>query len=126
MSSTAKKVLVVEDNLMNMELASELLTSAGIEVLQAPVTERGMEIAREEAPDLILMDVQLPGMDGLTAIRHLKRSEETRGIPIVVLSAHAMRRHAEEARDAGAVGYIAKPIDTRSFVTRVLSHLPQS
>ena len=116
-------VLLVEDHPLNMALATELLASAGIEVLQAEEAERGLELAGTEAPDLILMDIQLPGMDGITAIERLRGSEATSSIPVVVLSAHAMKADADRARGAGADGYIAKPIDTRTFVETVLSYV---
>ncbi len=123
MTSHPLTVLLVEDHALNMALATELLEAREIRVLQAEEAEEGLKLAREKRPDLILMDIQLPGMDGLTAIGHLRKAPETREIPVVVLSAHAMEEDAEKAQEAGAVGYIAKPIETRSFVDTVLEYL---
>ena len=114
-----EKILIVEDNPMNMELATDLLEIAGFEVCQAENAEDGMEKATLEVPTLILMDVGLPGMDGLTASRVLRGAEATKNIPIVILTAHAMKGDQEKALAAGCAGYITKPIDTRSFVDTV-------
>jgi len=119
------KILVVEDNALNLELACELLTGAGHPVLQARTAEEGLRLARTEAPDLILLDVRLPGMDGLAAVRLLKRDPATRHIPAVAMTAQAMKGDEEEARAAGFDAYITKPIDTRAFpemVARLLAH----
>ncbi len=126
MNSPPPTVLVVEDHALNMQLATDLLEADGIRVLQAEAAEDGLELARSHHPDLILMDVQLPGMDGLTAIRQLQEDPDARDIPVVVLSAHAMEADEAKARDAGAHGYIAKPIDTRAFVGTVRAYLPES
>ena len=114
-----EKILIIEDNAMNMELATDLLEVAGYIVCQAADAEDGIEKARTEAPDLILMDVGLSGMDGLTAIGVLRADSATRGIPIVILTAHAMKGDQEKAVAAGCTGYITKPIDTRAFTKTV-------
>ena len=87
---TGKCVLIVEDNPLNMELATDLLEAAGFEVLGAETGERAIEMAREARPDVILMDVDLPGMNGLDAVRALKADERTRNIPVAALTAFAM------------------------------------
>ena len=110
-----EKILLVEDNPVNMELATDLLEVAGYEVIQAGTAEEGCQLARTTAPDLILMDVRLPGMDGLTAAGLLKRDAATRTIPIIALTAQAMKGDQEKALEAGCDGYITKPIDTRAF-----------
>lgn len=110
-----KRILIVEDNPMNLELATDLLEAAGYVVIQAGTAEEGVELARVESPDLILMDISLPGMDGLEATAILKKSPDTKGINVVVLTAHAMKGDEEKARAAGCAGYITKPIDTREF-----------
>lgn len=114
-----KKILIVDDNQMNLELASDLLEVNGYQVLQAEDAKTGIDIAKEEKPDLILMDIQLPGMDGLQATSILKADPATRDIPVVALTAHAMKGDEENVLKAGCVGYISKPIDTRKFFGKV-------
>ncbi len=109
------KVLVIEDNPMNRQLAVDLLEVAGFAVLQAETAEKGIELAKAELPDLILMDISLPGMDGLAATGILKQDPDTKDIPIVALTAHAMKGDEEKALSAGCIDYITKPIDTKSF-----------
>ena len=116
---TSRSVLLIEDNLMNMELATDLLETAGFEVLKAERAEDGIAKAVAEQPDIILMDIALPGMDGLEATRRLKQDARTARIPIVALTASAMRGDDSKARLAGCRGYIAKPIDTRRFAKTV-------
>ncbi len=111
----AEKVLIIEDIPINMELATDLLEVAGYEVIQAEIAETGIEMARAEAPDLILMDVGLPGMDGLTATGILKQDKLTKDIPIIAFTSHAMKEDKEKIMAAGCDGYITKPIDTREF-----------
>jgi putative two-component system response regulator len=112
---SAKKILIIEDNPVNMELATDLLDMAGYVTLQAEDAEKGIRMARSEMPDLILMDIQLPGMDGLTATTILKSEEQTQHLRIVALTAHAMKGDEERALALGCLGYITKPINTRSF-----------
>jgi len=110
-----EKILIVEDNLMNMELATDLLEASGYVVIQAVTAEEGIKLARAELPDLILMDISLPGMDGLEATAVLKQDPATKGINVVAMTAHAMKGDEEKALAAGGSGYITKPIDTREF-----------
>lgn len=119
----SRKVLLIEDNLMNMELATDLLESAGYQVLKAQRAEIGIAIAVDEHPDIILMDIALPGMDGLEATRRIKLDPRTSQIPIVALTASAMLGDDDRARLAGCCGYIAKPIDTRQFAKTVASFM---
>jgi two-component system cell cycle response regulator DivK len=116
-------VLVVEDNATNMKLAIFLLESVGHRVLSATDAEAGMSLAREGRPDLILMDIQLPGMDGLQAIALLKGDEETRAIPVIALTALAMKGDEERIRAAGCDGYIAKPMRYQEFLDTIAIHL---
>ena len=113
------KVLVVEDNPANMTLATFLLKSAGHTVLTATDAESGLTLARNEQPDLILMDIQLPGIDGLQATALLKADEATRAIPVIALTALAMKGDEERIRAAGCDGYIAKPLAYREFLATI-------
>jgi len=110
-----RKILVVEDDPLNMELVSDLLTVHGYTVLQATTGQEALALAAREQPDLILMDIGLPGMDGLAACRALKADPTTVAIPVVALTAYAMRGDEEKIMAAGCDGYITKPIDTRQF-----------
>jgi two-component system, cell cycle response regulator DivK len=116
-------VLVVEDNPANMRLAQFLLESAGHSVLTASDAEAGLALARAEQPDLILMDIQLPGMDGLEATMLLKGDEATRAIPVIALTALAMKGDEERIRAAGCNGYIAKPMRYQEFLATVSDQL---
>jgi two-component system cell cycle response regulator DivK len=104
------KILVVEDNPANMKLAHLLLSSAGHTVLSAVDAEIGLTLARTQCPDLILMDIQLPGMDGLAATALLKQDPATVSIPVIALTALAMKADEEKSRLAGCDGYMAKPL----------------
>jgi two-component system cell cycle response regulator DivK len=116
-------VLVVEDNATNMTLALFLLESAGHSVLSALDAEAGLTMARERRPDLILMDIQLPGMDGLQATALLKADEATQAIPVIALTALAMKGDEERIRAAGCDGYIAKPMRYKEFLATVATAL---
>ena len=104
---------------MNLELVTDLLEAKGFAVRQARTGEEALRLARELAPDLILMDISLPGLDGLAATKALRAEPATRDLTIVALTAHAMKGDEELALQAGCDGYLAKPIDTRTFVTRI-------
>jgi two-component system cell cycle response regulator DivK len=117
------RVLIVEDNAANMTLATFLLQSAGHSVLSAKDAETGLTMARSEQPDLVLMDIQLPGMDGLEATAILKGDQATRDIPVVALTALAMKGDEERIRAAGCDGYIAKPLAYRDFLATIATHL---
>lgn len=117
------KILVIEDNPANMRLATFLLRSAGHTVLCGIDAEAGLALARAEHPDLILMDIQLPGMDGLEATGLLKRDDATRAIPVIALTALVMKGDEERIRAAGCDGYIAKPLAYRDFLTVISAQL---
>src|SRR5438552_5161590 len=117
------KVLIVEDNPANMTLATFLLESAGHSVLKATDAETGVALAAAERPDLILMDIQLPGMDGLRATALLKADDATKDIPVIALTALAMKGDEERIRAAGCDGYIAKPLSYKDFLATVSSEL---
>lgn len=123
-SAPAKRILIVEDNALNLGLATEVLGAHGYIVLQARTAEEGLRLARSDRPDLILLDVRLPGMDGLAAVRDLKEDARTSAIPTVAMTAQAMTGDEAEARLAGFDAYVTKPIDTRTLprlVTRLLA-----
>jgi two-component system cell cycle response regulator DivK len=117
------RVLIIEDNLANMTLGTFLLQSAGHTVFTATDAEDGLALARDERPDLILMDMQLPGIDGLEATVMLKQTHETRNIPVVALTALAMKGDEERIRAAGCDGYIAKPMAYRDFLAIIAAQL---
>jgi CheY-like chemotaxis protein len=112
-------ILVVEDNLLNMELATDILNAAGYKVLQAEDAEQGLVLARSQKPALILMDVGLPGMDGLTATAMLKADPHTSRIPLIALTAHAMKGDKERALAGGCDDYLTKPIDSKTLLDAV-------
>ena len=120
------RILVVEDNPANMKLSTFLLESVDYEVMTATNAEIGVALAREGKPDLILMDIQLPGMDGLQATALLKADEATRDIPVIALTALAMKGDEERIRAAGCDGYIAKPLDYRDFLATVKASLAKT
>jgi two-component system cell cycle response regulator DivK len=120
------KVLIVEDNTANMTLAVFLLQSVGHTVLSATDAEAGLTLARDEQPNLILMDIQLPGMDGLEATALLKRDNATGAIPVIALTALAMKGDEERIRAAGCDGYIAKPMRYLDFLTTVAAQLARA
>jgi two-component system cell cycle response regulator DivK len=116
-------ILVVEDNATNMTLSTFLLESAGHTVVEATSAEIGLTLALKCQPDLILMDIQLPGMDGLQATALLKKDEATRDIPVIALTALAMKGDEARIRAAGCDGYIAKPLAYKDFLAVIRAHL---
>jgi CheY-like chemotaxis protein len=117
------RILVVDDNPTNLKLVSDVLGFEGYAILKASDAETAQEIIRNAPPDLILMDIALPGMDGLTLTRKLKAEDETRRIVVIALTAFAMKGDDAKAREAGCDGYITKPIDTRTLPAVVADHL---
>lgn len=118
-------VLVVEDDPANMKLAALLLRSAGYQVLQAVDAQGAIALARSAQPDLVLMDIRLPGMDGLAATRMLKQDALTRGIKIIAVTGLAMAGDAQRAIDAGCDGYLSKPVSYQSFRATIEQVLAQ-
>jgi CheY-like chemotaxis protein len=113
----------VEDNPTNMRLVRDILRAHGHRVLESTTAEEALETLKFARPNLILMDIQLPGMDGLEAARRVRDNPETRSIPVVALTAHVMKGDEVRARMAGCVGYIPKPIDTLEFPKQVAAYL---
>ena len=118
---SARKILVVEDNNLNMQLVEFLLEEGGYDIVKAASGEEALALTRGEgpAPDLILMDIHLPGMDGLSVVREMKANERTARIPILALTAHAMRGDKDRFLEAGCDGYISKPIDVKTFLSAI-------
>lgn len=113
------RILIIEDNDLNLELVTDLLEVEGYGVWQARLAEVGLNLASEVDPHLILMDLSLPGLDGLAATRALKSDPDTRHIKVIALTAHAMKGDRESAMNAGCDGYLTKPIDTREFIRQI-------
>lgn len=113
------RILVIEDSPVNMALTVAILESAGHSILQADHAAEGIEIARREQPDLVLMDIQLPDIDGLAATRRLKSDPRTAQLPVIALTAFAMKGDEDETRKAGCDGYVTKPIRYKEFLAEV-------
>ena len=117
-------ILVVEDNERNLKLLRDVLEYAGYDVRVARTGEDGVTLAVKEPPDLVLMDLQLPGIDGMEALRQLRASPRTSDIPVVAVTAQAMKQDRERALEAGFDGYVEKPISVRAFPEQVRRFLP--
>ena len=120
------KILLVEDNEMNRDMLSRRLLKAGFEMVIAVDGEQAIDLARSETPDLILMDISLPGLDGWEATRRLKTMPETRSIPIIALTAHAMAGDREKSLAAGCNDYDTKPIDFRRLMEKIHGFLDKA
>ena len=121
--SAAARILIVDDNLQNAKLAARILEFSGCTVNVAENAEEAQILLQSSRVDLILMDVGMPGMDGLTLTRKLKAENRFRHIPVIALTAFAMKGDEATAYEAGCNGYIVKPINTRTFAEQVLSYL---
>lgn len=118
-----KRVLIVEDNPLNMKLFSAMIGAQGYDVLQAMDGPLGLDMAQREHPDLIIMDIQLPGMSGLEVTQQLKSADATRDIPIIATTAFALRGDEEKIRASGCDGYMAKPIAITQFLDLIDSFI---
>lgn len=116
-------ILIVDDNEKNVKLARDVLRFAGFRTLQAGTAGEGVSLAAEHVPDLVLMDIRLPDMNGTDALRRLKDDERTAAIPVVALTSFAMKGDRERFLAAGFDGYLEKPITVREFPDQVRSHL---
>jgi two-component system, cell cycle response regulator DivK len=116
-------ILVVEDNERNLKLLRDVLEYAGYDVRVARTGEDGVTLAVKEPPDLVLMDLQLPGIDGMEALRQLRASPRTADIPVVAVTAQAMKQDRERVLEAGFDGYVEKPISVRAFPEQVRGYL---
>jgi two-component system cell cycle response regulator DivK len=117
--SAPKRILIVEDNELNLKLLHDILEAHGYSIIATGEGEQGLALARDYRPDLILMDLQLPDISGLDAVRQLKQHEETRNIPIVAVTAFAMVGDERKALMGGCDAYVAKPIALRDFLDMV-------
>ena len=118
-----RTVVVVEDNVRSRRLVRDLLELNGFGIIEAETAEEALEAIEDTPPDLVLLDIQLPGMDGVAALRLLRSNPLTAGVPAVAVTAYAMRGDEERLLEQGFDAYIAKPIDTRAFVPRLLEVL---
>ncbi len=118
-ASAVKTVLIVEDNELNMKLFNDLLEAHGYRVLQTREGLSALDIAREHKPDLILMDIQLPEVSGIEVTKWLKEDDDLRSIPVVAVTAFAMKGDEQKIRDGGCEAYISKPISVASFLSTI-------
>jgi len=125
MSAEKHLVLIVEDNDKNLKLARDVLQFGGFRTLEATSGEDGIAKAQAERPDLVLMDIQLPGMDGIAALRKLREDERTRSVPVVALTASVMKADRDRFDAAGFDGFLQKPIDVKIFATQVRTFCEQ-
>lgn len=114
-----RKILVIEDNENNMYLMEFLLTKSGYNVIQAKSGELGVQLALEKKPDMVIMDILLPGIDGLEAARRIRQSETDGKVPIVAVTSYAMAGDKDKVMAAGCTGYIEKPINPETFVSEI-------
>lgn len=118
-----KSILVIEDTKDNRQILNDLLTNAGYAMIEAEDGEKGVALAAETRPDLILMDVQLPNIDGYEATRRIRRNPETQHIPIIAVTSYALSGEEEKASDAGCDGYVSKPFSPRALLAVVRKFL---
>ena len=119
---TGERILVVEDNAMNMKLLRDVLHATGYRALEATTGGQAVELAAEQAPDLVLMDIQLPDFDGIEALRRLRANERTAAIPVLAVTAQAMRGDGDRFLAAGFDGYVSKPVNLGELIGTVRQH----
>lgn len=120
-----KFILIIEDNPLNVKLMRDLLQAKGYKTKEVETAEEGIDAARKEKPDLIIMDIELPGMSGLEATRILKSGTVTKNIPVVAVTAYAMKGDREKALAAGCDNYISKPVEIKDLLNQVQLYLGQ-
>jgi len=116
-------ILIVEDNEKNRKLARDILQVKGYRTIEAETAETGLEMAPKENPDLVLMDIQLPGMNGIQALKKLRENEATRAIPVLAFTASVMPQDRREIMGAGFDGFVAKPVNLKEFVAAIAKAL---
>ena len=119
-----KRILVVEDHEENRRIVRDLLTSAGYEMIEAVTGEEGVKLAETQRPDLILMDIQLPGLDGYEATRRIKANPALSRIPIIAVTSYALSGDDVKAREAGCDAYVTKPFSPRALLAKIREYLP--
>jgi len=120
----SRRILVVEDHEENRRIMRDLLTSAGYEMIEAVTGEDGVTMAERERPDLILMDIQLPGIDGYETTRRIKANPALRAIPIIAVTSYALSGDDVKAREAGCNDYVTKPFSPRALLGKIREYLP--
>lgn len=120
----SKRILVIEDHEDNRRILRDLLTSAGFDLVEATTGEEGVALAETQRPDLILMDIQLPGLDGYEATRRIKANPVLRQIPIIAVTSYALSGDEVKAREAGCDAYVTKPFSPRALLAKVREYLP--
>ena len=120
----SKRILVVEDQDDNRRILRDLLTASGYELIEAVDGEQGLTAAEQEHPDLILMDIQLPGIDGYEVTRRIKANEALRGIPIIAVTSYALSGDDQKAFEAGCDAYVTKPFSPRQLLAKIREYLP--
>jgi len=121
----SKRILVVEDHEDNRRILRDLLTSVGFEIIEAVTGEEGVTLAKTHRPDLILMDIQLPGLDGYEATRRIKANPALRQIPIIAVTSYALSGDEVKAKEAGCDDYVTKPYSPRALLAKIRGYLPQ-
>jgi two-component system cell cycle response regulator DivK len=121
----SKRILIVEDQEDNRKILRDLLTSAGYEPIEAVTGEEGLALAETQRPDLILMDIQLPGLDGYEATRRIKANPALRGIPVIAVTSYALSGDDVKAREAGCDAYVTKPFSPRALLAKIREYLPE-
>lgn len=121
----SKRILVVEDHEDNRRILRDLLTSVGFEIIEAVTGEEGVTLAETYRPDLILMDIQLPGLDGYEATRRIKANPALRQIPIIAVTSYALSGDEVKAKEAGCDGYVTKPYSPRALLAKIRGYLPE-
>ncbi len=121
----SKRILVVEDQEDNRKIVRDLVTASGYELVEATTGEEGLELAESERPDLILMDIQLPGLDGYEVTRRIKANPGLRHIPIIVVTSYALSGDDKKAFAAGCDGYVTKPFSPRLLLAKIREYLPK-
>jgi two-component system cell cycle response regulator DivK len=119
----AQTILIVEDNELNMKLFRDLLEAQGYDVIQTRDGMQALDLARSERPDLIVMDIQLPQVSGLEVTKWIKADDDLKHIPVVAVTAFAMKGDEEKIREGGCEAYVAKPISVNNFLSTIRKHL---
>ncbi|HEV8718041.1 MAG TPA: response regulator [Candidatus Binatia bacterium] len=120
----SKRILVVEDEEDNRRIVRDLLTSVGYEIIEAVTGEEGVKAAETQLPDLILMDIQLPGLDGYEATRQIRANPALRQVPIIAVTSYALSGDDVKAFEAGCNGYVSKPFSPRALLAKIREYLP--